>query len=204
MELIKFFAFCNFFSFVIMSFYNLTFFFTFSNYVFVFLSIMKLFYLSWSYILSFYWKHFYMFKVRNGFLDKITCLTNLRTTVCMHLWTYQLENPFVCYTFRLVICMLIVISGYTLKHLKVFFLIQVKETVFADDNFLVSVNRSASEIIATYKKEETGMDLVIHLPSSYPLRPVDVECTRSLGISEVKQRKWLLSLTAFVRNQVLY
>ncbi|KAI0497285.1 hypothetical protein KFK09_020508 [Dendrobium nobile] len=34
-----------------------------------------------------------------------------------------------------------------------------------------------------------------------PFAPVDVECTRSLGISEVKQRKWLLSLTAFVRNQ---
>ncbi|XP_009417968.2 E3 ubiquitin-protein ligase listerin isoform X1 [Musa acuminata AAA Group] len=78
---------------------------------------------------------------------------------------------------------------------------QVKETVFADENFSVSVNRSASEIIATYKKEETGMDLVIRLPSSYPLRPVDVECTRSLGISEVRQRKWLLSLTAFIRNQ---
>ncbi|XP_008782594.2 E3 ubiquitin-protein ligase listerin isoform X1 [Phoenix dactylifera] len=78
---------------------------------------------------------------------------------------------------------------------------QVKETVTADENFSVSVNRTAYEIIATYKKEETGMDLVIRLPSCYPLRPVDVECTRSLGISEVKQRKWLLSLTAFVRNQ---
>lgn len=78
---------------------------------------------------------------------------------------------------------------------------QVKETVAADENFSVNVNRTAYEIIATYKKEETGMDLVIRLPSCYPLRPVDVECTRSLGISEVKQRKWLLSLTAFVRNQ---
>ncbi|RZS00675.1 hypothetical protein BHM03_00030432, partial [Ensete ventricosum] len=85
-----------------------------------------------------------------------------------------------------------------------FLLVQVKETVFADENFSVSVNRSASEIIATYKKEETGMDLVIRLPNSYPLRPVDVECTRSLGISEVRQRKWLLSLTAFIRNQVTY
>ncbi|KAL0910784.1 hypothetical protein M5K25_018871 [Dendrobium thyrsiflorum] len=78
---------------------------------------------------------------------------------------------------------------------------QVKETVLADENFSLSVNKSAYEIVATYKKEETGMDLVIRLPSCYPLRPVDVECTRSLGISEVKQRKWLLSLTAFVRNQ---
>lgn len=79
---------------------------------------------------------------------------------------------------------------------------QVKETVVSDENFSVSVNRSTYEIIATYKKEETGMDLVIHLPICYPLRPVDVECTRSLGISEVKKRKWLLSLTAFTRNQV--
>ena len=66
----------------------------------------------------------------------------------------------------------------------------------------MSVNKSALEIIATYKKEESGMDLVIHLPGCYPLKPVDVDCTRSLGVSEVKQRKWLLSLTAFVCNQV--
>ncbi|KAL5974682.1 hypothetical protein ACLOJK_031352 [Asimina triloba] len=78
---------------------------------------------------------------------------------------------------------------------------RIKEVVVADENFSVSVNRSSFEVTATYKKEETGMDLVIRLPSCYPLRPVDVDCTRSLGISEVKQRKWLLSMTAFVRNQ---
>uniref|UniRef100_A0A0D9VAZ7 E3 ubiquitin-protein ligase listerin n=1 Tax=Leersia perrieri TaxID=77586 RepID=A0A0D9VAZ7_9ORYZ len=78
---------------------------------------------------------------------------------------------------------------------------QVKDSLYADDNFSVSVNRSAYEIVATYKKEETGIDLVIRLPNCYPLRHVDVECTRSLGVSEVKCRKWLLSLTAFVRNQ---
>lgn len=79
---------------------------------------------------------------------------------------------------------------------------QVKDSVYdSDETFSVSVNRSAYEIIATYKKEETGIDLVIRLPSCYPLRHVEVECTRSLGISEVKCRKWLLSLTSFVRNQ---
>ena len=80
---------------------------------------------------------------------------------------------------------------------------QVKDYVYGDENFSVSVNRSAFEIVATYKKEETGIDLVIRLPNCYPLRHVDVECTRSLGISEVKCRKWLLSLTSFVRNQVI-
>ena len=82
-------------------------------------------------------------------------------------------------------------------------LLQVKDSVYADENFSVSVNRSAYEIVATYKKEETGIDLVIRLPNCYPLRHVDVECTRSLGISEVKCRKWLLSLTSFVRNEVI-
>lgn len=78
---------------------------------------------------------------------------------------------------------------------------QIKKSDFVDESFSVSVSKSANEVIATYTKDETGLDLVIRLPSSYPLRPVDVECTKSLGISEVKQRKWLLSMVAFVRNQ---
>ncbi|KAJ7982619.1 E3 ubiquitin-protein ligase listerin [Quillaja saponaria] len=82
-----------------------------------------------------------------------------------------------------------------------FELSQIKKTKFTDENFSVSVSKSANEIVATYTKDETGMDLVIRLPASYPLRAVDVDCTRSLGISEVKQRKWLMSMMLFVRNQ---
>lgn len=78
---------------------------------------------------------------------------------------------------------------------------QIKKANFRDENFTVSVSKSANEVVATYTKDETGMDLVIRLPASYPLRPVDVDCTRSLGISEVKQRKWLMSMMLFVRNQ---
>ncbi|KAK9697380.1 hypothetical protein RND81_08G034200 [Saponaria officinalis] len=86
-------------------------------------------------------------------------------------------------------------------HLVSYELSQIKKSDFVDECFSVSVSKSANEVVATYTKEETGMDLVIRLPVSYPLRPVDVECTRSLGISEVKQRKWLLSLMAFVQNK---
>lgn len=79
---------------------------------------------------------------------------------------------------------------------------QIKKAELADENFSVSVSKSANEVVATYTKDETGMDLVIRLPASYPLRPVDVDCTRSLGISEVKQRKWLMSMMSFVCSQV--
>ncbi|KAL3530952.1 hypothetical protein ACH5RR_010274 [Cinchona calisaya] len=80
-------------------------------------------------------------------------------------------------------------------------LTQIKKANVSDDNFSVSVSKSANEVVATCTKDETVMDLVIRLPASYPLRSVDVDCTRSLGISDVKQRKWLMSMMLFVRNQ---
>lgn len=100
----------------------------------------------------------------------------------------------------------IIFAGFNaivLLQKKIFSLLQIKKAEFADENFSVVVSKSANEVIATYTKDETGMDLVIRLPSSYPLRHVDVDCMRSLGISEVKQRKWLLSMMSFVRNQVI-
>ncbi|CAF1768030.1 unnamed protein product [Brassica napus] len=78
---------------------------------------------------------------------------------------------------------------------------QIKKADFNDDSFSVSISKSANEVVATYTKDETGMDLVIRLPVSYPLRPVDVNCTKSIGISDAKQRKWLMSMLMFVRNQ---
>ncbi|XP_075088640.1 E3 ubiquitin-protein ligase listerin-like [Nicotiana tabacum] len=78
---------------------------------------------------------------------------------------------------------------------------QIKKANFSDENFSVIVSKSANEVVATYTKDETGMDLVIRLPASYPLRSVDVDCTKSLGISEIKQRKWLMSMMSFLRNQ---
>lgn len=78
---------------------------------------------------------------------------------------------------------------------------RIKKAEFVDDNFSLSVSKSAHEVVATYTKDETRMDLLIRLPASYPLRPVDVDCTRALGVSEITQRKWLMSMVSFVRNQ---
>lgn len=78
---------------------------------------------------------------------------------------------------------------------------QIQAAGIADDSLSIKANRSSREVTAIYKKEEAGMDVVIRLPSCYPLRAVDVECTRKLGVSENRLRKWMLSMAAFVRNQ---
>ncbi|KAG0592544.1 hypothetical protein KC19_1G261500 [Ceratodon purpureus] len=78
---------------------------------------------------------------------------------------------------------------------------QLQASVVADETLSIRANRTLREVTAVYKKEEACLDIVIRLPSCYPLRAVEVDCTRRLGISETLLRKWILSMAAFLRNQ---
>ena len=80
---------------------------------------------------------------------------------------------------------------------------QVHKTTLGDETLTIKANQSIGEVTVVYKKEEAGMDMLIRLPKCYPLRPVDIDCTRRLGISETRLRKWMLSMAAFLRNQVI-
>ncbi|KAK3259050.1 hypothetical protein CYMTET_31933, partial [Cymbomonas tetramitiformis] len=42
---------------------------------------------------------------------------------------------------------------------------------------------------------------VIRLPAMFPLKPAEVECNKRMGVSEARLRKWLLAISAFLRNQ---
>lgn len=79
---------------------------------------------------------------------------------------------------------------------------QVHNSTIADDSLTIKANQSIGEVTVIYKKEEAGMDMVIRMPKCYPLRAVDIDCTRRLGISETRLRKWMLSMASFLRNQV--
>jgi hypothetical protein len=81
--------------------------------------------------------------------------------------------------------------------------LQVHKTILGDEALTVKANQNVGEITVVYKKEEAGMDMLIRLPKCYPLRAVDIDCTRRLGISETRLRKWMLSMAAFLRNQVI-
>lgn len=78
---------------------------------------------------------------------------------------------------------------------------QVHNSTIADDSLTIKANQSIGEVTVIYKKEEAGMDMVIRMPKCYPLRAVDIDCTRRLGISETRLRKWMLSMASFLRNQ---
>jgi len=63
-------------------------------------------------------------------------------------------------------------------------------------------NPAAREVLASLEVEDGHfMELTVRLPVCFPLRAPEAECRRSVGVTEARLRKWLLSITAFLRNR---
>ncbi|XP_047128607.1 E3 ubiquitin-protein ligase listerin isoform X1 [Hydra vulgaris] len=69
------------------------------------------------------------------------------------------------------------------------------------NNMSVKALPVAREIIAKYSIEEMTMELVLTLPTNYPLSPVNVECGKRFGVSTAEWRQWMLQLTTFLSFQ---
>jgi hypothetical protein len=64
-------------------------------------------------------------------------------------------------------------------------------------------SKAAREVFAKYQIEENTLEIVIKLPTTYPLRNVEVENGPSghTGVSESRWRGWILSVTAVMVSQ---
>lgn len=85
------------------------------------------------------------------------------------------------------------------------------------DNFQLRASKASHEVTPVYQKDEISLtstvtesifvvifvSVCIRLPESYPLRPVEVECTQRMGVSEGLWRKWMLSVTTLLLTQVI-
>ncbi|KAG7395736.1 listerin E3 ubiquitin protein ligase 1 [Phytophthora boehmeriae] len=65
---------------------------------------------------------------------------------------------------------------------------------FDEEEMTVKGSRVSREITTTYVKDECTLEMVVRVPSSYPLRSVEVECTKRIGISEDRWRRWVLQI----------
>lgn len=67
----------------------------------------------------------------------------------------------------------------------------------------VRVRPNAREVVATYKLNEEGsMELVMQLPTNYPLGNIIVETGRKVGVTSNQWRSWILQLQTFLMQQV--
>jgi hypothetical protein len=75
----------------------------------------------------------------------------------------------------------------------------------SDNDMVIRINSSQNEITASYKIEEAGLDIIIKLPKSYPLKLAEVTSGsyggKQAGIQETRWRSWLLSVSSVMIGQ---
>ena len=73
------------------------------------------------------------------------------------------------------------------------------------DNMTIKVRSSVREVVAIYTLGDDGsegsMELVIQLPSNFPLGAVQVESGKRVGVTTAQWRTWMLQLTTFLQHQ---
>ncbi|EQC29986.1 hypothetical protein SDRG_12266 [Saprolegnia diclina VS20] len=69
------------------------------------------------------------------------------------------------------------------------------------EEMTVRGSKVSREIITSYIKDECSLEMVIRVPASYPLRSVEVECTKRIGISEERWRRWVLQIIKVTSSQ---
>jgi hypothetical protein len=65
----------------------------------------------------------------------------------------------------------------------------------------VSGSTVSREVTATYIQDECQLSIVIQIPPTFPLRNVDVDGRRTLGIPEKKWKRWALNIRVMLNNQ---
>lgn len=68
-----------------------------------------------------------------------------------------------------------------------------KQKLQGDDNLTIKVNRVSNEIKSTYLIDDQTMEMVIKLPTIYPLENVSVEGPLRLGVKEKQWKAWLMA-----------
>jgi len=71
-----------------------------------------------------------------------------------------------------------------------------------DEKFSVKASIASQEVVASLDVEDGHrLELTIKMPSSMPLKAPEARCSKSVGVSESRLRKWLISIAAYLRAQ---
>lgn len=66
----------------------------------------------------------------------------------------------------------------------------------------VKARSAAREVIATYSVDDIFIELIIQLPSNYPLGSITVESGKRVGVAVQQWRNWMLQLSTYLTHQV--
>lgn len=70
-----------------------------------------------------------------------------------------------------------------------------------DENLEVKVSHVLREVAAVYTIDEQTMEMVVRIPSSFPLHDVQVDGVKRVGVKENQWRAWLLASQSVITSQ---
>ena len=79
--------------------------------------------------------------------------------------------------------------------------IEISQADLSTQNLSFVLFKSTKEILANYKQGEVEVQLRLKIPSEYPLKSVEVKCTKQLKIPENQLRRWMLSIRKTISSQ---
>ncbi|KAK6342555.1 hypothetical protein TWF718_007959 [Orbilia javanica] len=69
------------------------------------------------------------------------------------------------------------------------------------EGLAIKISRTAREITVTYEVDETTMEMMVKLPTSFPIQLVEVKGVKRVAVSEKQWKTWLLACQAVIALQ---
>jgi hypothetical protein len=63
------------------------------------------------------------------------------------------------------------------------------------------IAKTKTEIFVSYEIDDSSLDISLKFPTNYPLKQIEIEAGKVLGVAENKWRSWLLSTTTLLVSQ---
>jgi hypothetical protein len=65
----------------------------------------------------------------------------------------------------------------------------------------VNGSSATGEILATYVQDDLTLSVLILVPTSFPFRRAEVDCSKTFGVPPARSRRWALMITQMINNQ---
>ncbi|KAL3808336.1 hypothetical protein ACHAXA_003234 [Cyclostephanos tholiformis] len=79
-------------------------------------------------------------------------------------------------------------------------LVRIKD-IASFGEMTISGSCVSREVVATYQQDECQLSVMIRMPSTFPLRNVEVDCQKTMGIPEKRWRRWAVQIMLMLNNQ---
>jgi E3 ubiquitin-protein ligase listerin len=78
--------------------------------------------------------------------------------------------------------------------------LEIAQAEMGSDSLSFTLYKSTKEIFANYTQGEIQVQIKLKIPFDYPLKSVEVDCTKQLKLPQAKLTRWILSIKKMISH----